>query len=193
MNTIFILPSIIAIIAWIVYIKYIYQKSIIINLSTRIIRLFIEIINIISYFKIVEDKIKVFIAIGAWAVILMIVIVWLYQWRFKKINRFDRGMFIIGIIAIIVWIITKSYIVTNILLQIWFIVWYLPTVIWIYQWELKEKILPWVIWGAWALIGLIGLIIYYESRFSLIYPSVWIAGNIAIIIAIVHQKSQKKH
>lgn len=192
MTTLFIISNLFILTWTILYIVNIQKKTISLNLGSRIIWIFLEIIDVVSYLNIIDENIKWLMAITSMVWMITIVILAFKKSRFTKITWFDKILLWLGIITIIIWLISKSYIVTNLLLQIAFIIWYIPTISWIYKKEIKEKILPRTSTAFGLIISIFWLSIYYDWRFTLVYPIGWLLGNIWIIVTILIIKNKFK-
>ncbi|HRX64178.1 MAG TPA: hypothetical protein P5060_03690 [Candidatus Absconditabacterales bacterium] len=192
MTEIFLIANTFIIIGTILYILNIHKKSISLNLSSRTIRIFLELIDAVSYIKIVTENIKGLMAVISMVGMSIIALLAIKKGRFKKLSKFDILLLMIGILTIIAGIISKSYIVTNVSLQIAFLMAYIPTIKGIYKKEIQEKTFPWIITSIGIITSIIGLILYYEGRFTLIYPSARLFGNAALILSTIIVKNKGK-
>jgi hypothetical protein len=192
MTTLFLISNIFILWWVLIYIRNVIKKNVSMNLSTWIIWIFLGIIDVISYTQIVEENIKGLMALISLIWMITIIILANRKGKFKKIDLLDKCLLALGVLTIIAWIISESYIITNLLLQIWFVIGYVPTILGIYKGEIKEYIRPRIMPIIWLIISIIWLSIYYDWRFTLVYPIARILSNLWIVIAVLTTKHKKQ-
>lgn len=176
-------------VATVIYVKQIIKNKSTPNPSSWAIWLIVNLVNLITYFIIVEKSIWIaFASITSTIVVLFIFLLSLIKGKFTKLNPVDVISLVIAIGIGIVWKVSGNAIVSNIALQIIFIISFIPTIRGLLKKTAKEKALPWFL-GTLAYILQIIIVLFNSiSVWALVFPLIQIIGQ-GTIALISYRKS----
>lgn len=146
-------------------------------------------INVVTYLSVVEgDYWKSSIAIVSNLCMIGICAYSFYQKKFAKLTLFDFFILVLAILIGVFWQVTQSDRLANILIQIIFVISFIPTIYGLYMGTLSEKPAPWWIAVLAYFIQIIALCISYTGDWLvLLFPFVnGILGNgsVAVLASI---------
>ena len=116
------------------------------NTSTWILWVYLTVLNCTSYFFMTTDWAKSFLPIASSAAGIATFFVAVFKGKMSKIDPFDAGALVIGLLAGGAWWLYKSATHANLILQISVLLSFIPTYRWVWKNAEREKGLPWYIW-----------------------------------------------
>ncbi len=187
--------GVIAIIAYGFYFKQLLKSESTPNPASWAIWLLAGLINTFTYFSITNQNIwQSLIVIVVLFSTLVIFLYSLWKGKFTKVSKVEVTIFVSALLVGIFWQTTANYRVANILLQLIYLLSYIPTIIGIFSAKAKENPTSWTI----ILFG------YVFSTLSICFGphSDWVSflnpvvngllGTGLVVFAIVYKKFDRK-
>lgn len=175
-----VFSSILQILGYLEYSKKVFRKIIRPNIASWAIWAFAAILESASYIVLTRDLIKnllpFFCAISA----IIFFIYTIRQGHFSKPTFFDLWIIIIDIIILIIWFISKSPFLANVLFIISAVISFVPIIINSYKNPKDENAYPWIIWSIAYFIMAITVILRWEKWEDLIYPFTFFVLHVII-------------
>jgi hypothetical protein len=112
-----------------------------------------------------------------------------FKGRFTRPNSAGLVCFLLTPVIITFWLLSGNEHVSNMLLQIPNLISFTPTIVGLYQREIKEKQLPWILMVVSHTFLVLANIIGQSEWESLVYPGLNCLGNIVVVILIHNRKS----
>lgn len=159
------------------------------NPSSWAIWIIVNIINLATYFIIVDKSIWVALASGtSTAVASLIFLLSLIKGKFTKLNRVDivSLVFVVGIVFF--WKTSSNAIISNIALQIIFVVAFLPTINGLLIKIARERPIPWFLGSVAYMLQVIIILLNPVTLWALIFPTIQIIGQGTIALLAYKQK-----
>lgn len=129
-----------------IYFAQVVRGSSVPNPATWIIWLIIGVINAITYFLVVEHHLlRSLTLIVVTAGILAVTIYSLVRGRFAKLRRLDVICLSLALVTAVIWRVTGDPVLANLILQVVYIISYVPTISGLRQRTLREQPWPWIL------------------------------------------------
>jgi hypothetical protein len=128
------------------YVLQLVKGSSIPNPATWIIWLIIGVINLLTYFLVVEHNLlRSLTLLVVTSGILVVTVYSLVRGRFAKLRLLDIVCFLLALMIVVLWRVTGDPILANLILQVVYIISFIPTILGLHQGILKEKPWPWIL------------------------------------------------
>lgn len=191
-----VLAGITALIAYGLYLKQAIRKQSTPNPSSWAIWLLVGIINSITYFYVVSSN--VWQSFIAWAVTFSVLVVFLYSLsknRFSKISKMEITIFILALIVGIFWQITSNDRISNLMLQIIYVLAYIPTVYGLLKESAKEYPASWITAVIAYTFSILSIALAFNGDWiAIIFPLVnGILGNGLVATIIFYKRLHRGH
>ena len=193
MTQIFALVSVILnLVATVIYINQIVKNKSTPNPSSWIIWLIVNVVNLVTYFFLVDKSIWVTLAsLTSTTVVAVIFLLSLLNGKFTKLSRVDIASLVIAIGIGILWKTTGNAVISNIALQIIFIISFLPTINGLLTKSAKESPTPWLLGSSAYVLQIIIIMLNPVTLWALIFPLIQIVGQGSI--ALISYSKNNSH
>jgi len=161
------------------------------NPSTWTIWLLIGIINAATYFSLTNNNLwQSFIMIVAPCSVFFILVYSLFKGKFSKISKIEIIMFGLAIAIGIFWQITSNDRISNLILQVIYIISFVPTISGIIRKRSKEHPTAWIAASISYLFSIISIALANQIDWiAFIHPVViGLLGNGIVAALIIHQR-----
>lgn len=116
------------------------------NSATWFIWLTMSVINLFTYKKVVNDNFMLYLLVLVVTICLVFMVIYfVYKGKFTKPGKVELSAFILSFIITIIWYKTGDEILTNLLLQVIFIISFYPTVNGLWKNQSREGPIPWTL------------------------------------------------
>lgn len=148
------------------------------NPTTWLIWVVVTIINAATYFFVVKGSIWIFLASAVMATVIFIIFVTaLFKGKFTRINIVDAIFLVLAIVIGIFWKISGNAVVSNVCLQIIFLISFYPTLNGLLIKRAKEKPMPWFFALGSYILQVVNVLINPITLWALVFPIVNGIGN----------------
>ncbi|MBU1083418.1 hypothetical protein KKE14_03220 [Patescibacteria group bacterium] len=183
-----ILSGLFMIAVGIVYFKQVIQGTSTPNPATWSIWVLTTSLNTGTYLSVAEgDWFKTSTTLACAIQCVVVFLYALFKGKFGKLDKTEIICLVCSIIIGTLWRITGNAILANILLQLVFVISFIPTVVGVLKKELREKQLPWdlaVMSHTWLVVSIVASW-HTGSVYELFYPIIGgILGNGAVSVAV---------
>ncbi len=181
-------------VGYILYLKQTTQNQSTPNLSSWAIWLLVGIINSITYFSITENNLwQSLPGITSSCFELMIFTYSLFKGNFSKITKVEIIAFTLAIIIVVFWQITSNDRISNLFLQLIYIIALIPTINAIIKGTAKEYPMAWIVVIVSQIFLLISIgIDPHIDWIAFVSPIiVGILGNAIVVGSIVYKRHKK--
>ncbi len=177
------------IVATVIYINQIIKDKSTPNPSSWIIWLTINLVNLVTYFFLVDKSIWIALtSLTSTIVVSIIFSLSLFKGKFTKINLVDKISLLSTIGIILLWKISGNVLISNIALQIIFIISFIPTTHGLLMGVAREKSTPWFLGTFAYVIQIIIILTNPVNLWSVVFPLIQIIGQGSIAL-ISYRKS----
>lgn len=189
-----IFASIFSLFSGISYIKQLIKGESIPNPVTWLIWLVVTIINTLTYFLVVEGSLWLSLSSITLAIVIAtIFILSLLKGKFSKLGKIEIISLFFAFVVGLFWKLSGNYIVSNISLQVVFLISFYPTLYSLLKRETKEKSPPWFFASLSYTLQIINVFVSGSPLFALVFPIVNLVGNGTIgIIALLQNKRKNQ-
>ena len=162
------------------------------NPTSWIIWVVITVINTATYFSVVGNNFWLALASGGTALtVLMIFITASFRGKFTKLNRIDLISLILTVAIGVFWRVSGNAIISNICLQIIFIISFYPTVHGLMVGNAREKPLPWFLASYSYILQILNVLLSTVTIWALVFPAVQLIGQGSIALLVYRQNKLK--
>ncbi len=177
------------------YLYYVIKGNITPNAATWAIWGSVNVVNSVTYFKVVDGDLSRWAATGAACLGSLLILGYAaFNKRFSKIGPTEWMILAIAGVIVYYWRTSGDDVMANLLLQAVYVLSFIPTVLGVLKGN-KENILPWYIAVVSYMIMTTNLVIHWQPEqqlVSLVHPIlIGVMGNGSVAIAIRHMN--KKH
>lgn len=153
------------------------------NPTTWVIWVMVTIINAATYFSVVKDNPWIALASGVTALmVFLIFITSLFKGKFTKLNYVDIASLILAVVVGVFWQVSGNAIISNIFLQIVFIISFYPTIHSLIVGVAKEKPLPWFLGSCSYILQILNILLNPITLWALVFPITQLIGQGAIAL-----------
>jgi hypothetical protein len=136
------------------------------NNTTWLLWAFLGLLNVSSYVRMSRDLAKSILPITSATLRFTTLFVIIARGKWRKPDKYDLSVLIIGICAAVVWYVYKNAAYANLILQLCYIISIIPTQRGILRNEKNEKILPWLLWGAGHSLGISVVVARWSGQYQ---------------------------
>lgn len=170
-------------VATVIYVNQIIKNKSTPNPSSWAIWLIVNLVNLITYFIIVDKSFWVaFASITSTIIVLFIFLLSLIKGKFTKLNNLDVISLVIAIGIGMVWKVSGNAVVSNIALQIIFIISFIPTLLGLLKKTAKEESAPWFLGTIAYILQIIIVLSNSINVWALVFPIIQILGQGSIAL-----------
>lgn len=130
-----------------------------------------SILDLVSYMALTGDWVKNLLPMACTAASVVLYIHFLSRGKFQKLSTENILIIVSDIIATVLWYLTDSALVGNILLQVSTVISFVPIIKEVYDEDENETPLPWLIWSAAYFMDLILVGLRWEKWGDIVYPA----------------------
>src|SRR3989344_3493625 len=160
------------------YLKQVIKNESTPNPATWIIWVVVTILNAATYFAVVEENFWIALSSGVTALMIFIIFVTsLFKGKFTKLNRVDTIALVLAIGIGIFWQLSGNAIISNISLQIVFIVSFYPTIHGLLAGESKEKPISWFLGCCSYVLQILNILLNPVTLLALVFPVIQLVGQ----------------
>ncbi len=163
------------------------------NPATWLIWVVVTIINTLTYFLVTGGNLWISLSSIVLATAIMLVFLFsLLKGKFSKLGRIEIISLLVAFGIGLFWKLSGNYIISNISLQIVFLISFYPTLIALLKRQTREKPLAWFFASSSYTLQIINVIISGSPLFALAFPIVNLIGNGTIgFIAFLQNKNER--
>lgn len=161
-----ITAGIVHITAYLLYNRNILKDDCDPNNTTWLLWALLGLLNVSSYIKMSRDLVKSILPATSAALRLITLFVTIAKGKWKKPDKWDVSVLIIGAGAAIIWYIYKNAAYANLFLQLCYIISIIPTDRGILRGEKNEKILPWLLWSVGHTLGISVILARWSGQYQ---------------------------
>lgn len=141
------------------------------NAATWAIWAFVASLNCLSFFFMSEDWVKALQPLAGSLACVGTFLFALLKGKLTRLNRLDKAVLGIGLLAALAWWVFRSAGFANSILQIAFTVSFVPTIRDVWQHPDRESPGPWLLWGTvYAILIAVVLMRWTGQPIELLYP-----------------------
>lgn len=157
--------------AFLIYNKQIFKGTSRPNTTTWTLWSVMATLNCVSYLFMSGDVVKGIISISGSVLCVGTFLLSIAKGKLSKLNKWDIAVLVIGFMAVGFWWVFRNATCANLILQICFLVSFIPTYRGVIGDPKSEKGLPWFIWGLAYFITIIVVILRWNNQYQdLAYP-----------------------
>jgi len=160
------LAGLVHIIAYITYNHRILKDKFGPNNTTWTLLMFLALLNSSSYLKMSQDVVKSILPIISAIFRFITFSLIIAKGKWKKLDKAEYTVLIIGIIAGIMWYILKNATYANLLLQLAYLIAIFPTYRSIWKNKSKESFTPWFLWGCGHSLGIATVLSRWSGQYQ---------------------------
>jgi hypothetical protein len=177
-KTFAVLASIFNILSGATYFKQVLKGESVPNPATWLIWFVVTILNTLTYFFVVKGNLWVSLASIVLATeILLIFLLSLFKGKFSRLGGVEIGSLLLACIVGIFWQVSGDAVISNLCLQVIFVISFYPTFHNVWFKGYAEKPLPWFLsLGSYAL-QIVNVLLNPVTLFALAFPIVNFLGN----------------
>jgi cation transport ATPase len=185
-----VLSALTLLLAYWFYIKQTQKGQSTPNPSSWGIWLLVGMINCITYFYIVSSIWESFLAFAYTFCVAIVFIYALKKGKFSKITNLEIIIFILTLIIIIFWRVTANNSIANLLLQVIYVLAYIPTIGGLLKGYSKEYPLSWTTSVIAYGFSIISIALNFNGNWvSIVFPLInGVLGNGLVVVLIYHNK-----
>ena len=179
MTQIFALISVLLnLVATVIYINQIVKNKSTPNPSSWVIWLVVNVVNLVTYFFLVDKSVWVTLAsLTSTTVVSIIFLLSLIKGKFTKISRIDTISLVMAIGIGFLWKTTDNALVSNVALQIIFFISFFPTINGLVTKVARESPIPWFLGSFAYVLQIIIILLNPVTLWALIFPLIQIIGQ----------------
>ncbi len=148
------------------------------NPSSWIIWVVINLINLITYFALVDKSIWVALtSLTSTVVVSIIFLLSLFKGKFTKINLVDTASLIMVIGVGFLWKMSGNAVISNVALQIIFVISFFPTINGLLIKMAREKPIPWFLGAVAYILQIVIILLNPVTLWALIFPVIQVIGQ----------------
>lgn len=189
-----LMAGIAALVAYAFYLKQAIQGYSTPNPSTWAIWLLVGLINAFTYFTVTRGSLwESFITIAVTASVLIVFGYSLFKGKFSKISNVEIIIFILAVSIGIFWRITSNDRIANLLLQIIYIISYIPTFAGLLKLRAKEYPASWIAALAAYALSIASLVFDPQADWvAYVHPVInGLLGNGLVVLLIFYMRNKK--
>ena len=191
-----LLAKIVLIICAFMYLRQVMKSESTPNPATWFMWLIIFTMNTVSYWTVVSGN------IAQWAITLtsavglgLIFSYALFKGKFGKVGGVEVASFLMAVGIGVFWKTTGNAVAANLLLQVIFLISFVPTVVGLRSGKLRERARPWDLTVLAYVLMVLAIVLDWKegSALALVYPIInGIVGNgsVALTIRLVHTREE---
>lgn len=165
-----ITAGIIQIIGYAMYMRNAFSGSVSPNPASWSIWAFASILNLVSYIEMTGDLSKVILPAACSVMNMGTFLVCLLKGRLRKLQRFEKIILILDLKIVLIWWLSHSALLANLLLQISTLISFIPITHDVWKNPKVEKPAPWFLWtSGYALLSLL-VIFRWQQWHDVVYP-----------------------
>lgn len=189
-----IFASIFSLLSGLSYIKQLIKGESIPNPATWLIWLVVTIINASTYFFVVKENLWLSLSSIALAVVIAtIFILALTKGKFSRLGKIEISSLLLAFFIGLFWKLSGNYIISNVSLQLVFLISFYPTLRSLLKRETKEKLPPWFFASSSYILQIMNVFVSGSPLFALVFPIVNLIGNGTIgIVSVLQEKTLYK-
>ena len=115
----------------------------------------VTLINALSYISMTGDPIKSILAFTDFIACLIITCLILFKGRYLKLGLTEKLVIVFSLLSIFIWFLLRSATYANLLLQVAYVLAFVPTYVGVYKNASVERALPWLLWTISFIINLL--------------------------------------
>ncbi len=193
-NILSICASIAAVICYISYIRQIVRGFSIPNPATIFIWFSVGILNALTYNTIVSKDIwKSLIFFTTSGLLCILFFYSLFRGKFAKFERIELTAIIMAVGIGIFWKTTGNAIVSNLLLQVIYIISFIPVLVGLHRGKLKEKSFAWIVAVIAYVFATMAILLKFDGNWLSLVPPILTGimgnGSVALFIFLKRKKA----
>ena len=175
------------------YLKQIFKNESTPNPSTWIVVMVVSIINAATYLAVVEET--PWIALSSWVTALMVSLIFitsLFRGKFTKLNQVDITCLVLAVIIGVFWQLSANALVSNISLQVIFIIAFYPTINGLLKGGGKERAFSWTLGSCSYILQILNILLNPVILWALVFPIIQLIGQ-GTIALLAYSQSHENH
>ncbi len=185
-----ILSGIIQFTGYLIYARKVVFGSIRPNAASWSVWAFGAVIESVSYIYLSQDILKNILPIVCALSAILLFLMCLIRGYFTKITSFETAVVVADVIITIIWALTGSPFVANVLLVLTAVISFVPIITAVYKNPTYERAFPWFVWTVAYVLQLTVVIARFEKPEDLLYPIVF--AILHIVVALLALDIRKK-
>lgn len=181
------------IIAYAIYSRLVFKGHAKPNAATWLLWVLLSFLNLASYFVMTGDWVKIILPVASDTALFTVFFISLFRGKFTRLSRFDWAALFVGITAGLVWWVFRSATYANIILQICFIISFIPTYKLVWKEPGSEMAFPWVLWSSAYIMNLFLVFLRWNDQYQdLVYPIVQFVLHISVALIVLRKSIAKR-
>jgi hypothetical protein len=185
-----VLSGIVQIAGYFIYLRHVTAGNVRPNTASWSIWAFGAVLESLSYLYLAQDIFKSILPIACALCAVLFFIYCIFKGHFGKISKFETAIVIIDIVITLVWYITSSPLIANILFIITAVISFVPIIIHVFKNPKNEAAPPWIIWTIAYGLQIITVSGRFEKVDDLFYPIVFFILHLIVAIFALKNKQQ---
>jgi len=184
--------GVIHIVAYADYIRRIINERISPNAASWSIWAFGAFLESVSYIFVSGDWVKDILPIVCALCAIALFIICIIRGHFEKLSKLEWFLVISDCIVLIIWFITNSALIANILFVLTCLISFIPIFIHVYKDPRVEHALPWFMWSGAYLLMTLTVLTRWQKWEDLLYPLVFLILHLGVAILAINWRVRIK-